>query len=260
MKVNKSKVENPLVSIITPTYNSEKFISYTLDSVMAQSYSNWEIIVVDDCSMDSTVDIIQTYIEKDSRIKLLQLSENKGAAVARNTAIENAKGQYLAFLDSDDQWSPEKLEKQIAFMTRENISFSFTRYYLINERGEDIGLSELPPKRVTYNQLIKNNVIGCLTAVLNREKIGHISMVDIRTRQDYVLWLDLCKRGYEAYGIEEPLAYYRVKKKSISSNKIAMAKQNWKVYREIEGLNIFKSSWFFLNYIVSKTTKYLRRP
>ncbi|OLO42334.1 glycosyl transferase [Alkalihalophilus pseudofirmus] len=252
----KNKPNQRLISVITPAYNSEKFIRETIESVLAQTYTNWEMIIVDDCSSDSTTEIIKQYEEQDERLTLIQLKENSGPAVARNTAINNAKGRYLAFLDSDDQWVPEKLERQLTFMQEREIAFSFTQYFKINEEGEETGMVESIPEKVSYNQLLKNNVIGCLTVMIDTEMTGKIEMVNIRTRQDYVLWLTLCKRGFIAYGLQEVLAKYRIVENSVSSNKIKMAKQNWKVYREIEKLSLMKSMWNFIHYVYFKVRKY----
>ncbi|MBU9712945.1 glycosyltransferase family 2 protein [Evansella tamaricis] len=257
MVVNGVKEEGlELVSIITPAYNSEKFISDTIESVINQTHRNWEMIIVDDYSTDGTVDIINKYQSSDSRIKLIQLEQNSGPAIARNTAIQHAKGRYLAFLDSDDQWLSEKLEKQIRFMKDKQIAFSFSNYFLLNEEGEEIGSIDDAPQIVSYQQLLKHNMIGCLTVMIDKNRTGEVKMMDIRSRQDYVLWLSLCKRGFQAFGIQEKLAKYRVVENSLSSNKIKMAKQNWKVYREIEKLSLLKSGWYFFNYLYFKFKKY----
>jgi teichuronic acid biosynthesis glycosyltransferase TuaG len=255
-----TQLNKPLISVITPAYNSEAHISQTIESVRTQTLPDWEMIITDDCSSDRTIDIIRSFQEKDERIKLIQLEKNQGAAVARNTSISEAKGRFLAFLDSDDQWLPEKLEKQLQFMQVNDVAFSFTQYYPVNEAGEKTGAVEDEiPDKIEYNQLIKSNVIGCLTVMLDLEKTGPVRMVNIRTRQDYVLWLELCKRGFPAYNLKEPLALYRIKGESISSNKFKMAKQNWKVYREIEKLSLLKSIWYFLHYMYLKTKKYLKK-
>ena len=160
-----------LVSIITPSYKSEKFISQTIESVLGQTYQNWEIIIVDDVSPDNSNKIIEEYSKKDSRIKLIKLEKNSGAAVARNIAIEESKGRYIAFLDADDIWKPEKLEKQIEFMRKNNYAFTYTAYEKVDENGVVFGKIGVPLK-VSYNQLLRTCVIGCLTAVYDREKLA----------------------------------------------------------------------------------------
>lgn len=240
--------KSPLVSVITPTYNSEAYIQQTIESVKNQKYQNWEMIIVDDCSKDNTVEIVKNEAEKDERIRLIQLQKNSGAAVARNTAIRNAKGKYIAFLDSDDLWYPEKLEKQVTFMQEKDIAFSFTSYRIINEDGTETDKIIQVPKEIDYKGLLKNTIIGCLTVMLDVSKLGLVQMPNIRTRQDTALWLAILKKGYKAYGIQEPLAKYRKVKGSISSNKLKMAKQNWRMYRDIENLNVIYASWCFVNY------------
>jgi teichuronic acid biosynthesis glycosyltransferase TuaG len=246
----------PLVSIITPAFNSEKFIQETIESVLAQTYQNWEMVIVDDGSKDNTVTLVKTYTETDSRIKLIELKENSGPAVTRNTAIKHSKGRYLAFLDSDDQWLPDKLEKQLQFMQVHQVAFSFTSYKVVDEKGTETGSIIEVPEKVTYEELLKNNVIGCLTVMLDREKIGEVEMLNIRTRQDYVLWLHVTKKGFPAYGLKEVLAKYRIVETSISSNKVKMAKQNWYVYRQIENISLVKSMWYFMHYVYFKLKKY----
>jgi teichuronic acid biosynthesis glycosyltransferase TuaG len=239
---------NDLISVIIPTYNAEKYILETINSVKSQTYQNWEMIIVDDYSKDNTVEIIKKEAKNDSRIKLIQLSQNCGAAIARNTAIRNAKGKYIAFLDSDDLWYPEKLEKQVAFMQENDIAFSFTSYQIINEDGTETDKIINVPKEIDYKGLLKNTIIGCLTVMLDVSKLGLVQMPNIRTRQDTALWLSILKKGYKAYGIQEPLSKYRKVKGSISSNKLKMAKQNWRMYRDLENLNVIYASWCFVNY------------
>ncbi|SES35672.1 glycosyltransferase family 2 protein [Salisediminibacterium halotolerans] len=246
---------DPRVSIITPAYNAERNIAETIASVQTQTYSDWEIIIVDDQSTDKTVAVIKEMQQKDSRIRLEILETNSGPAVARNKAISLARGRYIAFLDSDDQWLPEKLTKQLQFMAERDAAFSYTDYYLLND---DQTLSENPEKlldKIDYSKLLKSNVIGCLTVLIDTEKTGPFEMVDIRTRQDYTLWLELMKRGFPAHLLDEPLALYRVGTESISSDKIKMAKQNWHVYRQIEGLNFLQSCWYFSHYMRKKLWK-----
>ncbi|WP_307847708.1 teichuronic acid biosynthesis protein TuaG [Metabacillus bambusae] len=238
----------PYVSIITPSYNSSKYIKKTIDSVKMQTFKNWEMIIVDDCSKDDTRSILRKLSEEDSRIKVIYLETNSGAAVARNTAIDAAMGKYIAFLDSDDLWLPEKLEKQIKFMEEKDILFSFTKYDVIDEEGNNLNKPVSVPESIDYHGLLKNTIIGCLTVMINIEKLGKMKMPEIRTRQDFAFWLSILRKGHKAYGINETLAQYRYVADSISSNKVKAAKRNWQVYREIEKLGFFYSAWCFINY------------
>ena len=238
-----------LVSIITPSYNSAKFIGKTIESVLDQIYQNWEMIVVDDVSLDNSSDIVEKYCKKDNRIRLIKLEKNSGAAVARNRAIEEAKGRYIAFLDADDMWKPEKLEKQIYFMQKNNYSFTYTAYEKIDENGVVFGKIGVPLK-VSYNQLLKTCVIGCLTAVYDTEKLGKIYMPTNTKREDFATWLSILKKIDFAYGIKENLSQYRVYENQSSGKKAKMAKENWKLYREIEKLNLLKACYYFSHYAV----------
>jgi teichuronic acid biosynthesis glycosyltransferase TuaG len=240
--------ENPLVSIITPVYNAEKFIIETIRSVQNQTYPHWEMILVDDCSSDNSINMIEEEAEKDSRIKLYQLSTNSGAAIARNTAIEMSQGKYIAFLDSDDLWLPHKLETQVKFMEEQDLAFTYASYRLMKENGELTPKVIKVPSQINYEGLLKNTIIGCLTVMINKEKVWPIQMQNIRTRQDFVLWLDILKRGIVAHGIQDELALYRKVEGSISSNKLKTAKRNWEVYRKIEKLPLIKAAWCFVNY------------
>lgn len=239
---------NPLISVITPAYNAERFIQETIQSVLDQTYSNWEMIIVDDCSTDRTVELAKSYSEKDNRIKVIQLEENSGSAVARNVAMANASGTYIAFLDSDDLWFPEKLEKQLHFMQEKDIAFSFTKYVRMEEDGTIKDAISRAPESVGYHDLMKHCVIGCLTVMIDREKVGNLKMVNIRTRQDYAYWLAITKMGFRAYGLPEVLAKYRSVENSISSNKVKAAKRQWYVYRHVEKQPLLKSVYYFLHY------------
>lgn len=239
----------PLVSIITSVYNSEKYINETIKSVLWQTYKNFEMILVDDCSTDNSLNVIQPFIEQDSRIKLIQLPENSGAAVARNAAIEAARGQYIAFLDSDDIWLPDKLQKQLNFMEKNNYPFVFSAYDKIDNKGEIFGHVGVPNK-VSYIDILKTCSIGCLTVVYDTECFGKVYMPLIRKRQDFGLWLRLLKKTNYAYGLNETLAQYRVHSDSISANKVNAAIFTWCLYRDIEQLNIAKSLYYFIHYAV----------
>ncbi|WP_420973542.1 glycosyltransferase family 2 protein [Bacillus thuringiensis] len=259
MEINLSEIEignQSIVSIITPSYNASSFIKETIQSVQSQTYTNWEMIIIDDVSKDNTCELIKEEIKKDNRIRLIELQENCGAAIARNTGINNAKGKYIAFLDSDDLWLPEKLEKQLAFMQNNDIAFSFTGYQIMNQDGTLTDKIVHVPGKINYNGLLKNTIIGCLTVMLDIEKLGKVQMPNIRTRQDTATWLKILKQGHYAYGLDEVLSKYRKVENSISSKKFKMAKMNWKLYREIEGLSIPKSAWCFMNYALNGAVKH----
>lgn len=246
-----SKTNQPLVSIITPCYNSEVFIEGTIKSVINQTYENWEMLITDDGSIDNSIKIIESYISKDSRIKLFKI-KNSGAAVARNTSIKHALGKYIAFLDSDDLWFSKKLEKQILFMEKNNHALTYTSYQKITEEGIKCGGVMNFHKSLTYSNMLKSNKIGCLTAVYNQELLGKVYMPLIRKRQDYALWLKILKKTPHAYGIDEYLASYRIRIFSISSKKTEMLKWNWKLFREIERKNMLYSFYYVLCNVVIK--------
>ena len=216
---------------------------------MKQTYTNWELLIIDDCSKDSSYKVVQKITKKDKRIKILKLSENSGAAVARNFGIKNASGRFIAFLDSDDTWHPMKLEKQIKFMLDHQYYFTCTRYHKVDENGafiKDVNI----PKFVSYNKLLKTNYIGCLTVVYDAEKLGKVKFPLIRKRQDYALWLKILRRVKYAHCLQEDLAGYTVRSDSISANKINVAKYTWIVYREVEKLSLLRSIYCFINYAV----------
>lgn len=243
------------VSIITPIYNSEAFIGDTIESVLLQTFQDWEMIIVDDCSSDNSVEIIKFYSKKDSRIKLVKLEKNSGAAVARNTAISRAQGRYIAFLDADDLWLPSKLERQIDFMCNNNLAFTYSSYYLVDKNEKTIGLFTTK-ENITYASMLKTCSVGCLTAIYDIEKLGKIYMPLISKRQDYGLWLKILRRISSTKGINEPLASYRILSDSLSSNKFKAAHYQWKIYREVEKLNFFISIYCFLHYVKNGVFKY----
>lgn len=238
-----------IVSIITPVYNCGKYIGETIESVLKQSYQNWEMIVVDDCSTDNSAKIIKEYMSSEPRIKYFKLDKNSGAAVARNTAIEHAKGRFIAFLDSDDLWHPDKLKKQIEFMKKNNYAFTFTGFQQINEEGQLLNKYMPALKKINYKKALYTNYIGCLTAVYDVSKLGKVYMPLIRKRQDYGLWLKILKKVDYGYGLDKSLAYYRVRNGSVSSNKLSLIRYQWQLYRDIEELAIMKSI-FYISYTV----------
>jgi len=245
-----------LISIITPSYKGEQLIKQTIDSVIDQTYTNWEMIIVDDCSPDNSNEIIEEYIKKDNRIKLIKLDENRGPAVSRNSAIKEARGRYIAFLDADDYWHKEKLEKQLAFMKDNDIALSFTGYERVEESSSKFIDTQFVPTKVDYKTLLKQNIMGCLTVMYDTKKLGRVYMPDILRRQDYALWLKILKQIPYAYGLNESLAYYRVRTSSISSNKIRASRYHWKVLRDIEKLPIYKAIYYFGWYTYKSIMKY----
>ena len=247
---------NELVSIITPCYNSEKFLDECISSVLNQTYQNWEMLIVDDNSSDNSSILINSYSKKDERIKPLYLNDNIGAAMARNKAISKAKGKYLAFLDSDDVWLPKKLEIQTNFMKKNNYSFVFSSYSVISD-DEKPNYTISVPEKITYKRYLKNTIIGCLTVMLDKEKFKKIEMPNLRSSHDMALWLNLLKQEKYAYGIAQDLAIYREHKSSNTSNKFRAIYDVWNVYRKHEKLNLFYSIYNFVFYAINAFIKRL---
>lgn len=238
-------MDKNLVSIITPSYNCAEFIERTVDSVQKQTYTNWEMLITDDCSKDNSVEVIRQIAAKDPRIKLFQLEKNSGAGVARNKSIEHAQGRYIAFLDSDDMWMPEKLEKQIAFMQEKQCGLSYTSMINIDEHDNEIGI-EVAPRRHSFSQNMRDDKVGFSTAIYDQEMVGKIFMPTIRKRQDWGLVLSVLRKCKVAYGLKQPLAYYRVGHESLSKNKMALIKYNIAAYRTVLGWSSLRAYLFFL--------------
>lgn len=246
--------EEPLISIITPLYNSEKYIRETIESVLNQTYKNWEMLIVDDCSKDNGVKIVNEYVLKDKRIKLFKNEKNEGVSFTRNRAIDLSQGKYIAFLDSDDLWKKEKLKKQILFMEKNNIDLSYTGYEKINMDGSLRGEIKVPEK-LDYKELLKNCLINCISGVYRKEKFEVFRFRKTKA-EDYIFWLEIFKQIDYAYGIQESLAYYRVSNNSRSSNKLDIVKFHWKIYREYEKLNFLKAVYYYLIYIKRGIKRY----
>ncbi|MCK7630234.1 glycosyl transferase [Shewanella algae] len=244
-----------LVTIITPSYNSKKYIKATIDSVYMQSYSNFEMIIVDDSSSDGSADYISDILP-DNRFRLIQLKENVGAAEARNVALKESKGRYIAFLDSDDTWYPQKLEKQLAFMKAKDVAFSFTSYEVVDEGGKIVKNKISVPNVINRAGYLGNTIIGCLTVIIDRYKIKKdLLMPNLRSSHDMALWADVLEDVHEAYGLNEVLASYRLVGTSNTSNKFKAAKEVWLVYREYLKLNIFLSFYYFSKYSINALIK-----
>lgn len=242
--------EKDLVSIITPVYKCEEFIEKTIQCVLRQTYQNFEMILVDDCSPDSSSEIIQKYAVIDQRIRYYKLLENSGAAIARNYALQISKGRFIAYLDADDLWSSDKLEKQIQFMLKNQYAFTCTDYEKIDENGNSLHKIIHIPQVVDYNLFLRNTIIQTVGVMVDT-KIAEkdlLIMPNIRRRQDAATWCQLLKSGYPCYQLPEVLSYYRVVSNSLSSNKLKAVKGTWYLYRKIEHLSIFKSCFCFIGY------------
>lgn len=240
-----------LVSIIMPTYNCAEYIHHALDSVKAQTYSQWEIIVVDDCSTDETGEVVRRYAEQDPRIQYYVLETHSGTAVARNRGVEIAKGRYLAFLDSDDIWFENKLEKQLRFMQQNGFTFTCTAYTKIDKQGNDLNrvIRALPVS--DYDTILKRNP-GNSTVIYDAWALGKFYIPDIKKRNDYVMWLHVIKKAKYLYGFDEVLGGHRIRTGSLSKNKLSLVKYHWITYRKIERLSFFHSVYLIV-YWVFKT-------
>ncbi|HIF9310836.1 TPA: glycosyltransferase family 2 protein [Photobacterium damselae] len=254
--MNKISNSIPLVSIIMPSFNSEKTVGKSIVSVLNQTYHNWELLITDDCSNDKTAKIINRYLEKDSRIKIYINDSNSGAALSRNQSINNAQGNYITFLDSDDLWYPEKLEKQIKFMQDNKLAFSYTSYDLINESGDKLNKVVKSVSSINFNGYMKNTIIGCLTVMIDRSKVKPFLMPNLRSSHDMALWGDIMRNNdIKAYGMPDVLSSYRLVSTSNTANKKKAAKEVWKVYRDYFKFNIIISSWFFVHYAINAILK-----
>ena len=243
-----------LVSIITPSYNSERFIAECIESVIAQSYQNWEMIIVDDGSTDGSLEIIQQYVNRDYRVIVIENRENLGASESRNIAIDSASGEYIAFLDSDDLWKSQKLEIQIELMESEGVALSYSNYDTIDENGYLIG-EYIAPSKVTYQDMLRTSLIGTLTTIYSVKILGKIYFKDIG-HEDYALKLAILKHIDYAVGAKESLAQYRVVKNSLSGNKLKSALWQWRIYRDEEKIPLFKAISYFISYTYNGFTKY----
>lgn len=246
-----------LVSIITPNYNCARFIAQTIESVVSQTYSQWEMLIVDDCSTDNSVQIAEQYAAKDKRITVIRNEKNSGAAVSRNKALEIAQGEFIAFLDSDDLWMPDKLEKQIAFMRENNCDFSFTEYEHIDEENNRLHQIANVTKHLSYNKMLMHCWPGCLTVMYNQNVVGKVYAEDIKKNNDHALFLRVLKKCHNAMGMKALLAKYRIRKGSISSKKSAIIKYYIQVIHEFEKKPII-FAWFcvFTHVFVKSFLKY----
>lgn len=245
-----------LVSVIMPTYNCADYIVMSIDSVIAQTVEDWELVIIDDCSTDATYKLIKPYLEKYSNIHYHCLSQNCGPAIARTEGIKRAVGKYIAFLDSDDIWLPEKLERQIAFMEKNKATFSCTAYAQMDEYGNDLHKIMIPPEKTDYKKcILLSNPIGNLTVMYDQEILGKFEVPSIKKRNDFALWLQILKKTDACYGMKDVLAMYRLGRKgSVSRNKLSQMKYHWKLYHEIEKHNVVRSIFEVVCWMFVKST------
>ena len=243
-----------------PTYNASKFLADSIESVLGQTYQNLELLITDDCSSDNTRNILKEFAQQDSRVKVEYLQENGGPGIARNHSIERAKGRYIAFCDCDDRWMPEKLERQIAHMTKHDCALCSSSYLICDESGEVTGIN-ISPKYLTLSMMKRDNKLGCLTAVYDIQRLGHkFYMPAIRKRQDWALFLNILKECQICFCLTEPMAYYRQRQQSVSSNKLSLVKYNVNVYETVFGYSRLKAYvYFFLCFLPTYYLKILKR-
>lgn len=240
-----------LVSVIVPVHNAEKFIDDTISSIRCQTYTNWELILVDDHSSDNSRAVIESFL-KDERIKLIENTGKNGAANARNAGIEAAKGRFITFLDADDIWFEDKLERQLAFMEKHSCGFSFTSYEYATADGVGVAKIVKVPATITYRQALKNTTIFTSTVMFDKNKLDErlIKMPDVPS-EDSATWWQILRTGVVGYGLNVPLTLYRRSEGTLSSNKMVAIKRIWNLYRKVEGLNVIYSAYCFFFYAVN---------
>lgn len=246
-----------LISIVTPMYNGEKYVEETINSVLKQTYPNWEMIIVDDGSKDNGPAIVEKFAQADNRIKLIR-QKNAGSSAARNNGLKNIQGRYVSFLDSDDFWEPNFLEEQLNFIKEKKSPIVFASYKRINAEGREILKPFIVPEKVNYKGLLKSCSISCLTAMFDREKTGNVFFNEAMgsLRDDFVFWLSILKQGGYAYGNKNVLASYRVFASSTTGNKKKVMKPQFMVYYKVEKLGLIKSIYYFINWAINGFFKY----
>lgn len=247
----------PLVSVIMPCYNMEKYVADSIASVVRQTYPHWELLIVDDASTDGTVEIVKNLCNNDDRIHFEVKAKHSGIADTRNLCIQMAKGRFLAFLDADDIWHPEKLETQVRFMLESHVGFTYSTYDWIDEAGNTLNKSINTIGHLDYETYLRNTIIGCSTVVVDKTIVGEVVVPRFRTSEDTATWLDILKQGHLAYAIDQPLVSYRIRRRSASSNKLKAAADLWKVYRRHEKIPFFKALHYFSCYAFNAIKKRL---
>lgn len=237
-----------MVSIIVPVYHAEKYIIETMDCVRAQTYADWELLLVEDCGGDRSAELIERYMEetKDARIRLIRQPSNMGAALARNRGVREARGRYLAYLDADDLWEPQKLERELAFLKEKDAAFVFTGYEFADEWGRGTGKVVHVPAELGYREALKNTTIFTTTVMFDTQKVDReLLQMPVMKSEDTALWWKILRFGYTAYGLDENLAKYRRPGRSLSSNKLEAIRRIWNLYRKAEGMSVASSAYHF---------------
>lgn len=247
----------PLVSVIMPCYNMENYVADSIASVQRQTYPHWELLIVDDASTDRTAAIVTHLAEHDEKIHFVVKAQHSGIADTRNQCIQMAKGCFLAFLDADDIWHPEKMEKQLRFMLDNNVGFTYTTYDWIDEEGHTLNKFINTIGNLDYEKYLRNTIIGCSTVMTNTDIVGKVVVPNFRTSEDTATWLNILKKGFLAYAIDKPLTSYRIRLQSASSNKLKASSDLWRVYRQQEKLSLFKALGCFISYAYNAVKKRL---
>jgi teichuronic acid biosynthesis glycosyltransferase TuaG len=246
-----------LVSIVVPVYNSQEYLEDTIKTVEDQTYKNWELILVDDCSIDNSVDIIEKHMKQGNKISLIKLKENSGAAIARNAGMKAAEGKYIAFLDADDLWKPNKLEVQLEFMKNGNYVFTYTGYEFADKFGHPSGKVVNVPRALNYYQALRNTIIFTSTVILDVNELGKeiIKMPNVKRGQDAATWWKILRAGHIAHGLNMNLSLYRRGNTTLSSNKFRAVKRTWMLYRKVEKLSIPFATFNFIGYAYNAIKK-----
>lgn len=248
----------PFVSVVIPCYNASAFIAQTIESVINQTYQNWEMIIVDDCSTDNSAEIIKRYASADRRIKYLKTDKSSGSpALPRNIGIDAAYGDFIAFLDADDVWLPEKLEWEVDFLIKNNYKVAYSFYEKMNWEGKRDNRIISTKEHSSFESLLKSNSIPCLTSIVRRDAIGYTRFKQI-PQEDFCFWLDILKKGYVAYNLQKVTALYRVAKESRSANKLDMFKGYWNVIRNHQHIALIPACYYMITYTISGLKKYLK--
>ena len=252
-------MNSPLVSVIMPAYNAAEYIAQSIESVQKQSLTNWECLVADDQSTDETVRVVEEICQKDPRVKLIRCPQKMYTALARNEALKIASGRYIAFLDSDDLWAPEKLQCHLEFMKEKEAALSFHSYQFIDNKSNKLDRFVHAPAEVSFQDLLGGNSMGCLTVIYDTEKLGKVFMLDgFHTREDYVCWLGILKKIPKAYGLDKVLSFYRIHPSASSSSKLTAAKRQWKVYRNFLKFSAPIAAYWMFHYSLHGIKKHGR--